>query len=255
MSPPFTPGGAKGEEGKARQRVSSALEVAGTIFARQFENEGAGYEAMLEEQARLWPNGTPKWPQHWDASSNLGNSMHRDADGERSFAIWLSAMGSIGASREWWLLFPKHGVAIALTHMACVSWDGAECAHCTAYPDVAAGDELISLFTSLPANLMKSLERNMRAAAAMHLRMDDPDAVRGRKLFDSLTVGTEVLYKFTTDAPEDHTHQRWVPARVAETGASKLWLQDNSSGDWSEFTVERVNNSVVLASDVLATPV
>ena len=40
VEPPLRTGGAKGEEGKARRRVSSALEVAGTIFARQFESEG-----------------------------------------------------------------------------------------------------------------------------------------------------------------------------------------------------------------------
>ena len=245
---------------QARQHVSSALEVAGKIFSQQFEGQGVGYEEMLEEQARLWPNGTPPWPTHWDASWDLGNSMHRDADGARSFAIWMSAKGSAGASRDWWLLFPRHGVAVALAHMACVSWHGAECDHCSSFPDVAPGDELLSLFTSLPANAIKSLQRNMGAAAAMQERMEDGEAVQGRKLFDSLAVGTRVLYKFTTKAPAGASkaarrkwgkdHSRWVRARVAQIEVAKLWLQDDSSGKWSEFTTEMVQNRVVLADSI-----
>ena len=247
-------------DAQARQHVSSALELAGTIFSQQFKGEGVGYEEMLEEQARLWPNGTPRWPMHWDASWDLGNSMHRDADGARSFAIWMSAKGSAGASRDWWLLFPRHGVAVALAHMACVSWQGAECDHCSSFPEVAPGDELLSLFTSLPANAMKSLDRNMGAAAAMHQRMEDGEALHGRKLFDSLAVGTRVLYKFTTKAPAGASkaarrkwgkdHSRWVRARVAQIEVAKLWLQDDSSGRWSEFTTEMVQNRVVLADSI-----
>lgn len=157
-------------------------------------------------------------------------------------------------------MFPRHGVAIALAHMACVSWHGSKCDHATAYPDVAEGDELVSLFCSLPANMMNSLKRNRAAAGAMQARNEDRGAASGRKLFDTLEVGTEVMYKFTTEAPQGLSkqgrrkwgkqHHRWVRAKVARIEAQKLWLRDDSSGKWSEFTVEMVNNRVVLADSI-----
>jgi hypothetical protein len=98
---------------KVRSRVQRGLEVAARAFAMHFERRGVGYEEMLEKQAELWPRGTPDVPQCYDASSGLGNSMHSDRDGARSFAVWLCKLP--GASSSWWLLFPRHSVAIALT--------------------------------------------------------------------------------------------------------------------------------------------
>ena len=70
--------------------------------------------------------------------------------------------GHASKSRHWWLLFPQHGVAVQLMHGTWVSWDGRSAPHCTAVPDVAAGDCLMSLFCSLPADAVGVLERGRR---------------------------------------------------------------------------------------------
>jgi hypothetical protein len=135
------------------------MEQAGRAFIRRWTGARVEFEQLLEDQQRLWGAKSRPWPLCWDMSDGLGNAMHVDPDGHRSYAVWLSALGHAGASRSWYLLFPRHGLAIELCHGCWISWDGRVQPHCTAVPDVAEGDRLMSLFCSLPANAMNVLER------------------------------------------------------------------------------------------------
>ena len=69
------------------------------------------------------------------------------------------------------MLYPHHGVAVALTHSTWISWDGCVHPHCTAVPHIADGDQLLSLFASLPHNLCAHLERQQVCAAQIAKRM------------------------------------------------------------------------------------
>ena len=60
------------------------------MFQKHFAGREVGFEEMVAEQQRLWP---PRkcpigWPLCWDASRDLGNAMHVDSDGWRSYAWW-----------------------------------------------------------------------------------------------------------------------------------------------------------------------
>ena len=140
-------------DGAARQVTSAAMEFAGRAFTSHFGGRGVGYEEMLVEQHRLWPHAPP-WPMCWAASFDLGNAMHVDVrDGWRCYAVWVSRLGyaGLGRSSRWWLLFPRHGLAVALVHGTYISWDGRVQHHCTAVPNVAPGDRLLSLFWYSPS--------------------------------------------------------------------------------------------------------
>ena len=244
----------------ARQRVSSCVELGGRAFDTHFRGRGVGWEEMLQEQRRLWPNGTPWWPQHWDASWNLGNAMHCDADGARSYAVWLSEKQYQGASGDWWLLFPMHSLAIALAHGTWISWDGRCQPHCTAVPSVAEGDRLLSLFCSLPANLLKVQERSLIGRSELHMRSELPEALRGRALFESLHEGQEVMYRYTKPLAEakakamgrkarrewGSNNTRFVKARVVSISDTHACLRDLSSGQVTFFSILEVSNRVVI---------
>ena len=60
---------------------------------------------------------------------------------------------------SWYLLFPRHGLAIELCHGCWISWDGRVQPHCTAVPDVAEGDR-----PHVPV-LLLACEREERARA------------------------------------------------------------------------------------------
>ena len=55
--------------------------------------------------------------------------------------------------------FPDVGLAIELDDSCAISWDGRECAHCTSAPTEVGGNELLSLFFSLPTNVMNAAQR------------------------------------------------------------------------------------------------
>ena len=88
------------------------------------------------------------------------------------YAVWLSKIGHAGSSRSWWLLFPRHGVAVELCHGCRILWDGRQQPHCTAVPDVAKGDWLISLFCSMPTSAMNVLEQVYAWKEVMHTCQD-----------------------------------------------------------------------------------
>ena len=154
----------------SKRRVASAMEKAGRDFHRHWVGRGAGYEEMLNLQREAFPKGTPDWPRHWDASQNLGNAMHLDPDGARSYAVWLSEHGHRSRSQRWWFLVPHYGVAIQIVHGTWLSWDGRKTHHCTAVPLVAEGDVLTSLFASIPDNLLKAYAKNDVCSARLRER-------------------------------------------------------------------------------------
>jgi len=185
--------------------------------------------------------------------------MHVDPDGARSFAVWLSKLGNagIGHSGGWWLLFPKHGLAIALVHGTYVSWDGRVQAHCSAVPDTAPGDRLLSLFCSLPANAMRVQERTRFATEALRSREGEPT-------FGKLKLQQRVLYREFQKPPEHKMpmsknekrqwgklHHRFVRAYVVGLSETEATLRVQSSGSCIVLTKCEVNNIVVIGWDEL----
>ena len=135
----------------------------GKIFEAQFWDECVGYGMMIKHQKYLWPKECPDKltdvPRCWTVSKNLGNELHNDDDADRSFAVWVNKNKGQRQSKSWYLLFPEWGVAIELCEGTWISWNGSSCGHCTAVPDLADDDELLSLFCSIPKNLCNYLLR------------------------------------------------------------------------------------------------
>ena len=251
----------KGGEG-GREQIHRDMESMGGLFREQFAGRGVGYEEMLERQGQLWRSrqqgDLSERPVCWDMSWDLGNAEHCDRDGWRSYARWFARHRHASASRAWWLLFPRHGVAVQLTHGTWVSWDGRTAPHCTAVPVVAEGDCLMSLFCSLPANVVNVLQRGEVCRAALCKRSSQGVEVSaGRALFDELREGMRVRYRFVPLAPPGKSkralrdwgkaHVRWVSARVASKSATHVVLRDASgSGLSSTLSVGDVSNRVVI---------
>ena len=217
-------------DAEARARVAGGMECAGKAFVKRWTGARVGFEALLGHQRRLWRTKSRDWPLCWNMSDGLGNAEHIDPDGFRCYAVWLSKLGHAGSSRSWWMLFPRHGLAIELCHGCWISWDGRVQPHCTAVPQVAEGDRLLSLFCSLPANAMGVLQRKAMWCGVMHDRaylrpplvpgdgpidVDDQATLplRGRSLFESLEIGMPVVYRYVKDAP----------ANLASKAARKKW--------------------------------
>ena len=136
----------------------------GKIFEAQFRDKCVGYGLMIKHQKYLWPKECPDKvtdvPRCWTVSKNLGNELHNDDDADRSFAVWVNKnKKGQRQSKSWYLLFPEWGVAIELCEGTWISWNGSSCGHCTAVPDLADDDELLSLFCSIPKNLRNHLLR------------------------------------------------------------------------------------------------
>jgi len=224
---------------------------------------GVEFEELLEDQNRLWGAKSRPWPLCWDMSDGLGNAMHVDPDGHRSYAVWLSALGHAGASRSWYLLFPRHGLAIELCHGCWISWDGRVQPHCTAVPDVAEGDRLMSLFCSLPANAMNVLERAHSWRDVMHDRQAPlipgvrDRVLRGRELFDCLTKGMDVVYSYVKEAP-DHLRSkaakmkwgkemtRYCRGKVVGKTTAHVSILDSNGTTSVKLSVAEVNNRLWL---------
>ena len=133
----------------------------GRIFKEHFGGKDVGYDDMIAKQKTVWPTKCPSrltdHPRSYSASCNLGNELHRDNDAARSFAVWVNEKGD--KSKSWYLLFPEWEVAIEVTHGTWISWNGRYCGHCTAVPNVAAGDSLLSLFCTIPKRLYTYLKK------------------------------------------------------------------------------------------------
>ena len=238
-----------------RRRVAAAMEVAGGIFERRYVGKGLGYEQMVEEQQRLWQS--PPWPMCWDVSCNLGNSSHRDPDGWRSYAVWVrSGGGAAPQSDRWWLLFQRHGVAVAIVHGTWISWHGRKLSNCSAVPRVAGGERLLSVFCHLPANLTKVSERRVECQGVLQQRAAG-EGERGRALFDTLQKGMCVVYRTAPPIPAHvsgkaarhkwvKAHVRWAPARItAVTDTHVEVMAEGGSGLRETLSVQEVSNRLV----------
>ena len=116
----------------------------------------------------------------------------------------------------------------------------------------------MSLFCSLPANVVSVLQRGEECRAALHVRSSQGVEVSaGRALFDELRVGTRVRYRFVPPPPPGKSkralkdwgkaHVRWVRARVKSKSATHVVLRDESgSGASSTLSVSDVSNRVVV---------
>ena len=247
----------------ARARVAAGMEQAGKAFSRRWTGACVEFEQLLENQDRLWGAKSRRWPLCWDMSDGLGNAMHVDPDGHRSYAVWLSALGHAGASRSWFLLFPRHGLAIELCHGCWISWDGRVQPHCTAVPDVAEGDRLMSLFCSLPANAMNVLERANSWRDVMHERQAPlipgvcDHVRRGRDLFNYLAKDMDVVYSFVKEAP-DHLlskaakiawgkeKTRYCRGKVVGKTQTHVTILDSNGTTSVRLSVAEVNNRLWL---------
>ena len=255
------PGAFATHDEASRRKTSSAMETAGRIFSGHYAGKGLGFEGMLAEQARLWQDGAPDWAVCWDISCNLANASHRDADGWRCYAVWLLAGGGRAQqSDRFWLLFPRHGVAIALIHGTWVSWHGRKLSHCTAVPRTAGGERMLSLFCSLPANLLKFFERRLACQQVLQQRSAG-EGERGRALFERLHVGMRVTYRTAPcipshihGKPAQHkwvkAHSRWALARVTVvTGTHVEVMVEGGSCLRDTLSVQQVSNRLVIRSE------
>jgi hypothetical protein len=143
----------------SNEEEKMTMSKCGGIFEAQFKDKSVGYKEMIEHQKRLWPNNCPSRvtdiPRCWNASKNLGNELHNDGDADRSFAVWTNEKKN--PSHSWYLLFPEWELSIEICHGTWISWNGRSCGHCTAVPDVAEGDQFLSLFCSIPQSLCNYL--------------------------------------------------------------------------------------------------
>ena len=247
----------------AKRAVAAAVEGAGRALHKGFAGRGVGWEEMLQRQEEAWPRGTPWWPQHWAASEDLGNAMHIDPDGSRSFAVWYAERGHAGVSDGWWFLFPTHGLAVELAHGTWISWDGRVQRHCTALPCVGEGDRLCSVFTSLPHNVLAHLDRGASLGAVLRDRGEVPRGgekvvLRGRALFDSLVEGQSVRIRVAQPVPLKFKggkrariawgkeHVRWAPSVVKSVASDHLIVRNRSSGKDSRLSIGQVSNTLVV---------
>jgi hypothetical protein len=245
-----------GDEATHR-RVCAGMEVAGGLFHKHFSGKGVGFESMLEQQQRLYEGAGRRahaWPMHWSCTSNIGNPMHVDHDEARSYAVWICEKP--GASRNWWFLFPEHGLAVPLMHGTWISWDGRCVAHCTSVPDVAPGDRLCSLFCSVPAKLCRVLEHEHSCLEALRARSTG-SGPRGADLFSMLCQNVRVRYRYTPPPPAHiqskaalcawgKTHVQWVPATVVEVCENGVSLKEDSGGKVAFVERRHVTNRVVV---------
>ena len=239
----------------ARHRVSTAMRAGGSLLAPYFSGQGVGWEDMLSEQARVFPWKSDRYPACFNVSDGLGNAMHLDPrDGSRSFACWVSEEGHRGRSRNWWFLFPRHGLAIELSHGTFISWDGRVAPHCTCVPDVAEGERLMSLFCSLPVPAVHLRDRLMSIQEQLRARAGQS----GCALFESLYEGQTVAYIYVPPVPShvqsakarkkwNAAHVRAVRATVVAKGAEWVHVQDEGCvRKIFELSVQDVGNRLVL---------
>ena len=247
---------------QSKRQLAAAMEVGGARLGEHFAGRGVGWEEMLEVQGEMWPGGG-NWPRCWDASDGLGNALHCDPDGWRSYAAWVSNVGHGGLSSGWWFLFPRHGVAIELVHGTFISWDGRVQPHCTSVPRVGDGDRLLSLFCSLPADVMRAHDRHAKCMPVLRERMKaGREGLTGRDLFESLALGDAVVYRVAQDLPRGfkggkreaikwgRAHVRWARAKVHRIAHDHLWVRDATTGKEHYLSVSDVHNRLMRANSL-----
>lgn len=212
--------------------VPNIIQDVGNIFEQQFTSLDCGFQEMMTLQSELWPDGTTHIPQCWVASCSLGNSMHVDNDGSRSFAMWLcsdnthpSVSGGVNFdahTHQWWFLLPKHDVAIALTSGTFISWDGRLVEHCTSVPTISSDSiRLLSFFTAIPQNLVNVLSHEKVCKQILK----DRKSTNHESILNLLSVGSAVTYRHVPSPSSSglsagqlvrwgYKYSRWVRAKV-----------------------------------------
>ena len=247
-----------GDREHERRVAASITHGAGEVFTSHFSGRGVGYEEMLAEQGRLLGG---EHPLCWDVSSGLGNSEHVDADGSRSYAVWVAGAGHASQSSSWWLLFPRHGVAVQLIHGTWISWDGRVAEHCTAVPALDPGECLMSLFCALPRDVVGVRERTVAGVQALRERSSPnpepkPGVGQGHALYARLRDGVEVVYRWTGEAATHLSkrarvrwgkqHVRWVQGKVVHTTDTHVTIRDKHGGKEIRLSVQEVGNQLYI---------
>ena len=220
--------------GSVQTRSVAAAQRLGSIFALVFGrdySDHCGWYSMLAHQHYLYGGQCPAWPLCWQLSYWLGNAMHNDRDGDRSFAVWVGRGYT-------WLLFPRHGLAIKLMHGTWISWDGARLPHCTAY---SASAELYSSFCSIPRDTCLSLARTRMC---MHIMKDRAvskctEALCAMPHVSQLVrPGMPVFLRWTRSVPDD------MLAHAQRTGNWRKvtqWRHAARNIKWTQCLVEEVD--------------
>ena len=151
--------------------------------------------------------------------------------------------------------------ACSARHGTWISWDGRVAEHCTAVPQVAEGDLLLSLFASLPDNLCTVFEREQACGNIIAARMTRGQHGGGaEELFSQLKLKATVSLRWVPPPPP-HLSQaarrawgkryfRWLRCKVValdeESGtvdvrevASPYWVHGglNSQELWNRLVV------------------
>mmetsp|Transcript_15658 Transcript_15658/g.35070 ORF Transcript_15658/g.35070 Transcript_15658/m.35070 type:complete len:430 (-) Transcript_15658:64-1353(-) len=251
-----------GDREHERRVAASITHRASEVFTEHFSGRGVGYKEMLAEQGRLLGGEHQKC---WAVSSGFGSSEHVDADGSRSYAVWVARHGHASQSGSWWLLFPRHGVAVQLIHGTWISWDGRAAEHCTAVPAVDVGDSLMSLFCALPKDVVGVRERVIAGVQELRERSSpnpspNPEPSvghgEGHALFARLRDGVEVVYRWTGEAPEHlskrarvrwgKAHVRWVQGKVVSLTDTHVTIHDKHGGKAIQLSVQEVGNQLYI---------
>jgi hypothetical protein len=121
-----------------------------------------------------------------DASRNLDVG-----DAHRSYAVWVRQQAQAGRIDGHWFLFPHVGLAVELVDGVAISWDGREIWHSTSAPSqpVQHDDALLSLFFSLPLDVVAAGERRRHMADALVARHASDAYPRWRRDMSVLVWG------------------------------------------------------------------
>ena len=205
---------------QAIDAINNDLFTMGSKFFHEFHGINVGYDEMLQEQKNLWPKNRfcPEGPACWIVSKDLGNPQHVDADHSRSYARWFTKKDIQNQSA--WFLFPKWGIAIELSNDTWISWDGAQCAHCSSIPHLSNDNHIYSLFTAITKKVFYTAERVNKCEAILS---------NGTIEFTSLKVNDKVTLRWVPPPHGDqllankralrkygNKHRRWLHCIVME---------------------------------------
>jgi hypothetical protein len=138
--------------------------------------------------------------------------------------------------------FPDVGLAIELDDSCAISWDGRECAHCTSAATEVGGNELLSLFFSLPRNVMNAAQRMAELRAALVARAEStPQATEELKQHD------RVWCKWWVDRSNDDGWYRATGhvVRTSAQGVTVAWTA--RKGTETTFTWQQARCALVHA--------
>lgn len=250
--------------------MGSWLAEAARCVSEIFRGRDVGWEGLVEECARIGvSNGG--LPSCADASCDLANPSHIDVgDSWRSYAVWTQQR-AIGHVSGWWFLvrqlpltslpvphslphfilyvpflwqFPDVGLAIELSDSVAISWDGREVSHCTsvATSKQVPDDALLSIFFSLPTNVVNAAERKQEMKAALQARvLSTPGST------PELQVGQHVWAKWWVDRA---TVDGWYRAtamvsKISPAGVTVSWT--GRKGTHTALTWHQAHNMLVRA--------